>query len=59
MGYDQEGGKRPLVESKFWTTLLEGQTSSYFDHLEEIGTGLLLFIAPAKRLEIMWGEITR
>ena len=28
VGYDQEGGKRLLVESKFWATLLEGQASS-------------------------------
>ena len=59
VGYDQEGGKRLLVESKFWATLLEGQASSYFDQLEDAGPGVLLFIAPATRLEILWGEITR
>ena len=46
VGYDQGGGKRLLVESKFWTTLLEGQASSYFDQLEDAGPGVLLFIAP-------------
>ena len=35
VGYDQGGGKRLLVESKFWATLLEGQASSYFDQLED------------------------
>ena len=59
VGYDQRGGKRLLVESKFWATLLEGQASSYFDQLEDAGPGVLLFIAPATRLEILWGEITR
>ena len=59
VGYDQEGGKRLLVESKFWATLREGQASSYFDQLEGTGPGVLLFIAPASRLEILWGEITR
>ena len=59
VGYDQGGGKRLLVESKFWATLLEGQASSYFDQLEDAGPGVLLFIAPATRLEILWGEITR
>ena len=59
VGYDQEGGKRLLVESKFWATLLEGQASSYFDQLEDAGPGVLLFIAPATRLEVLWGEITR
>ena len=59
VGYDQGGGKRLLVESKFWATLLEGQASSYFDQLEDAGPGVLLFIAPATRLEVLWGEITR
>ena len=52
-------GKRLLVESKFWATLLEGQASSYFDQLEDAATGVLLFIAPTTRLEILWVEITR
>ena len=59
VGYDQGGGKRLLVESKFWATLLEGQASGYFDQLEDGGPGVLLFIAPTTRLEILWGEITR
>ena len=59
VGYDQEGGKRLLVESKFWATLLERQASGYFDQLEDAGPGVLLFIAPTTRLEILWGEITR
>ena len=59
VGYDQGGVKRLLVESKFWASLLEGQASSYFDQLEDVGPGVLLFIAPATRLEILWGEITR
>ena len=59
VGYDQVGGKRLLVESKFWATLLEGQASGYFDQLEDAGPGVLLFIAPTTRLEILWGEITR
>ena len=59
VGYDEEGGKRLLVESKFWATLLEGQASGYFGQLEDAGPGVLLFIAPATRLETLWGEITR
>ena len=59
VGYDRKGGKRLLVESKFWATLLEGQASGYFEQLDDKGPGVLLFIAPATRLEILWGEITR
>ena len=59
VGYAHGGGKRLLVESKFWATLLEGQASSYFDQLEDAGPGVLLFIAPTTRLEILWAEIGR
>lgn len=59
VGYDQAGGKRLLIESKFWATLLEGQASGYFDQLEDAGPAVLLFIAPTTRLEILWGEIRR
>ena len=59
VGYDQGGGKRLLVESKFWATLQEEQASRYFNKLEDAGPGVLLFIAPATRLEILWEEIKR
>ena len=59
VGYDKAGGKRLLVESKFWATLLEGQASGYFDQLDGKRPGVLLFIAPATRLEVLWGEIER
>ena len=59
VGYDQEGRKRLLVESKFWASLLQGQASGYFDQLEESGPGVLLFIAPSSRLETLWAEIRR
>ena len=58
-GYDQEGRKRLLVESKFWASLLQGQASGYFSQLEAEGSGLLLFIAPSTRLETLWAEIRR
>ena len=58
-GYDQEGRKRLLVESKFWASLLQGQASGYFSQLEGEGRGLLLFIAPGSRLETLWAEIRR
>ena len=59
VGYDQEGGKRLLVESKFWASLLQGQASGYFGQLEEKGPGVLTFIAPGSRIETLWGEIRR
>ena len=54
VGYDRSGGKRLLVESKFWASLLQGQASGYFGQLEEAGPGVLLFIAPGTRIETLW-----
>ena len=59
VGYDQGGSKRLLVESKFWATLLQGQASGYFRQLEEDGPAVLMFIAPASRIETLWAEIKR
>ncbi len=59
VGYDQGGGNRLLVESKFWATLQEEQASGYFKKLKDAGPGVLLFIAPATRLQILWAEIKR
>ncbi len=58
-GYDETGAKRVLVEAKFWATLLEGQASGYYGQLEEVGPGVLLFIAPDARFEVLWAEIRR
>lgn len=54
VGYDGTGGKRLLVESKFWASLLQGQASGYFGQWEEDGPGVLLFIAPNSRIETLW-----
>ena len=59
VGYDGDGMKRLLVESKFWASLLQGQASGYFGQLEEKGPGVLMFIAPSTRLETLWAEIKR
>ena len=59
VGYDGKGGKRLIVESKFWAALQEGQADGYFGQLEEPGPGILLFIAPATRIETLWAAIQR
>lgn len=58
-GYDRNGAKRLLVESKFWAGLLLGQADGYFELLDEAGPGVLLFIAPDSRIETLWAEIRR
>ena len=59
VGYDAQGGKRLLVESKFWAALLEGQADGYFRQLDESGPGILLFVAPGTRTETLWAEVRR
>ena len=59
VGYDREGTGRLVVESKFWAALLERQASVYFDKLDDTSSGILLFIAPATRVETLWAEIRR
>lgn len=56
-GYDRLGGKRLLVEVKFWAALGQEQASGYFDQLDEEGPGVLLFIVPESRGEALWKEI--
>ena len=59
VGYDRTGQKRLIVESKFWANLLQGQASGYIEQLEGEGPGVLLFIAPDKRIDTLWHEIQR
>ena len=59
VGYDRNGAKRLLVESKFWATLLRGQASGYFQLLNDEGPGVLLFIAPNIRIDTLWAEIRK
>lgn len=58
-GYDENGAKRLLVESKFWASLLSGQVSGYLRQLDASGPSALLFIAPGARIETLWTEIVR
>lgn len=59
VGYDRSGAKRLIVESKFWASLQPAQPRGYFEQLDEGGPGVLLFIAPASRIETLWAEINR
>lgn len=59
VGYGREDHKRLLVESKFWASLQEGQADGYFRQLEASGPAVLMFVAPASRIETLWVEIRR
>ena len=59
VGYDRSGIKRLLAEAKFWASLGQRQASGYFGQLEATGPGVLLFIAPDRRIDTLWAEIMR
>lgn len=59
LGYDPDGTKRLVVEAKFWAALQPAQPRGYIEQLDAPGPGVLLFIAPASRIDTLWTEIHR
>ena len=53
-----DGTLQLLVEAKFWAGLTENQPLGYLRMLPA-SPSLLLFVAPARRMETLWPEITR
>ena len=49
------GEAHVIVEGKFWAPLTDNQPCRYLDRLT--ADGCLLFVAPAKRQDLLWGEL--
>ena len=59
-GVDQDGEDRVLIEAKFWAGLTENQPGGYLRRLESAPQpSALLFVAPAKRTDVLWAELCR
>jgi hypothetical protein len=58
VGVDAEGTERLMIEAKFWAGLTERQPVHYLGRLKG-KRALLLFVAPAQRLESLWPELER
>ena len=58
-GYDKDGMKRLLVESKFEAALGDGQASDYIELLDQPGPAVLMFISPEVRIATLWAAIQR
>ena len=59
-GLDANGTKRLLIEAKFWAGLTKNQPVKYLeDLLKQDQPSVLLFVAPAKRFESLWDELSR
>lgn len=56
VGMDDGGEQRLVIEAKFWAGFTDHQPITYLKRLPKDG-GVLLFIAPAARQDIVWGEL--
>jgi len=57
---DDSGSERVLIEAKFWANLAPDQPNAYLKRLKEPSRSrpvAVLFVAPAARLEALWGEL--
>ena len=60
VGSDQDAEDRVLIEAKFWAGLTEKQPGGYLERLESAPQpSVLLFVAPAQRLDSLWPELCR
>lgn len=57
--YDEHGTERVLIEAKFWAGLTDNQPNTYLARLPEDTHSVLLFVAPAQRIETLWPELCR
>jgi hypothetical protein len=54
---DGVGGLLGFVEAKFWAGLTEAQPVAYLRHLAETGGGVLVVLAPDRRLSMLRAEL--
>lgn len=59
VGEDDQGRQVLIAEAKFWAGLTDAQPVVYLRRFEVVGHGVLLVIAPAARLELLWNELVR
>lgn len=59
VGKDSEEQKVLIIESKFWAGLTPNQPVVYLKQLPQGKSGVLLFIAPVKRIFSLWAELLR
>ena len=56
---DQHNRERVLIEAKFWAGLTDNQPVAYLKRLPKNQASVLLFVAPAARLNTLWAELCR
>ena len=53
----EDGSERLFIEAKFYAPLTRNQPVSYLNRLPENGVSVLMFLAPAERVEELWPEL--
>lgn len=56
---DRDENERLLIELKFWAGLTGNQPVAYLERLPVESPSALLVVAPARRIEPLWWELTR
>lgn len=54
--YHRDDEFQLLIEAKFWASLGENQASAYFGYLDRGKPGMLMILAPDRRVEAIWPE---
>ncbi len=57
VGFDDNGDRRVVGESKFGAGLGEGQAGVYLKLLPNTGPAVLLFVVPAMRIDRLWAAV--
>ena len=59
VAFDDRGDKRVLIEAKFWAGLTPNQPNQYLSQLPRGRSAALLFVAPARRIPMLWPKLLR
>ena len=59
VGFDDNGDRRVVGESKFWAGLGDGQARVYLKLLPDTGPSVLLFVVPEVRMDQLWAPSGR
>ena len=54
-----DGNERLVIEAKFYAPLTRNQPVRYLERLAADGVSVLMFLAPAERVEELWPELLR
>lgn len=58
VGFESNNTERIVIESKFWAGLTDNQPNEYLKRLPDNEDSVLVFVAPAKRFQTLWREVS-